>query len=247
MSVRELTTMEQWRAEQEVHKYFAGLEDELHSLGRYPVTAVRDKCEPKVETPWMQLASGLPFDIVLGPDGYPTDIKGGTIHDIAHALSMQCRYGGHTTKHYSVAEHSVLVALRVWQLARTHGASLEQTVRAARAGLLHDASEAFLVDIPRPWKYTPAFEGYRRCERVVQTILEKRFDCSMAEDPLEILIDTADYEMLAVERRDVMSPSGRQWNEMPSPPKGYIAGTCECPSDAKARFLRLARNLGVNK
>lgn len=62
--------------------------------------------------------------------------------DIAHALSMLCRFNGHTLEFYSVAEHSLLVA----ELMRdeTGGDSFE--------GLMHDATEAYLSDIPTPFK-----------------------------------------------------------------------------------------------
>lgn len=66
------------------------------------------------------------------------------IYDIAHALSMQCRYSGHGARFYSVAEHSVLVAREV---AKTAPAD-------ALAGLLHDAPEALsgFGDIASPVK-----------------------------------------------------------------------------------------------
>jgi hypothetical protein len=64
----------------------------------------------------------------------PDDIR---IADIAHALSQQYRFAGHTRTFYSVAEHSVRVSL----LCRPDDALW---------GLLHDASEAFLTDVPAP-------------------------------------------------------------------------------------------------
>jgi hypothetical protein len=53
---------------------------------------------------WIQTATGRPFWPI---DPRPEDID---IEDIAHALSMLCRFGGHCLRFYSVAEHSVLLS-----------------------------------------------------------------------------------------------------------------------------------------
>jgi hypothetical protein len=71
---------------------------------------------------------------VLNPKEEDIDIE-----DIAHSLSLICRWGGHTKKHYSVAQHSVLVSM-----ACSKESQLE--------GLLHDATEAYIGDIVRPIK-----------------------------------------------------------------------------------------------
>jgi hypothetical protein len=82
---------------------------------------------------WMQTASGRAY---WPADPSHEDVD---INDIAHALSMLCRYGGHSRWFYSVAEHSVLVSRMVPPEWALHG-------------LLHDATEAYLVDVPRPIK-----------------------------------------------------------------------------------------------
>lgn len=66
----------------------------------------------------------------------PADV---CIEDIAHSLAMQCRWNGHIREFLSVAEHSVLV-------------SYACDPADAMWGLLHDASEAYLCDLPRPIK-----------------------------------------------------------------------------------------------
>lgn len=64
------------------------------------------------------------------------------IEDIAHALSNQCRFTGHTKRFYSVAEHSVLVS-RIMTFLDL-GDPFE--------GLMHDAHEAYCADLASPWK-----------------------------------------------------------------------------------------------
>lgn len=64
--------------------------------------------------------------------------------DIAHALSMNCRFNGHTSQFYSVAEHSLLVSGLVYRMGGNEQQCLE--------GLLHDATEAYMSDVPAPFK-----------------------------------------------------------------------------------------------
>ena len=52
---------------------------------------------------WFQTKTGKLVD-VQNPTPDIVDLE-----DIAHALSMTCRYAGHCREFYSVAEHSVLV------------------------------------------------------------------------------------------------------------------------------------------
>lgn len=81
------------------------------------------------------------------------------IEDIAHALSHQPRWAGHTPVFYSVAAHSLHVAHR----------ALPQHKLCA---LLHDASEAYLCDIPTPIKARiPQYKEIE--EKVMQAIAQK--------------------------------------------------------------------------
>lgn len=82
---------------------------------------------------WMQTYTGRKF--------YPLAAQPEDIDplDIAHALSMICRYGGHVQRPYYVAEHCVLLS---------HAVRPENALRA----LLHDAAEAYVGDMVRPLK-----------------------------------------------------------------------------------------------
>lgn len=102
--------------------------------------------------------SGIEFD-PLKPD--PKLIR---VHDIAHHLSNICRFGGATSKHYSVAQHSLLVA----SLMPAETGALGQLV-----GLLHDAAEAYLTDMPTPIKRSTFLAGFVLLEqRLMQAIEE---------------------------------------------------------------------------
>ena len=82
---------------------------------------------------WTQTYTGIQFR-PFNP--LPEDVK---IIDIAHALSMQCRFNGHIKRFYSVAEHSFLMSYLV-------------SPAAAPLALLHDAAEAYIGDMPSPLK-----------------------------------------------------------------------------------------------
>jgi hypothetical protein len=67
------------------------------------------------------------------------------LEDIARALSLIPRFGGHTAYHYSVAQHSLLVAKEV-------AARRPDEPGVYAYGLLHDAHEAYVGDIITPLK-----------------------------------------------------------------------------------------------
>lgn len=91
------------------------------------------------------------------------DIPGSLIYieDIAHALANQCRWMGHTRVFYSVAQHSVLASTYVPPEFRL-------------ATLLHDAAEAYLVDMARPIK--ELLPDYRRIESEIERRICREFN-----------------------------------------------------------------------
>ena len=118
----------------------------------------------------------------------PDDI---CIEDIAHALALTNRFGGHSKFPLNVAQHSVGVSLLC------PGCPL--------SALLHDASEAYLGDIPRPLKHSEAFSAYRVIEARVQRAVMLRFSLSEDAD-LAPQIREADNVMLRLEARTFDPP-----------------------------------------
>jgi uncharacterized protein len=143
---------------------------------------------PNMNT-WITTYTGKHF-FALEPN--PDDID---IQDIAHALSNVSRFVGHCREFYSVAQHSVLV-------------SQHCKPEHALYGLCHDMSESYLNDVPTPLKQTPIFEGYRKAEHHLQSMIYAKFGMAAVE-PDDVKV--ADQRVLATEMRDLMPPSATRW------------------------------------
>ncbi len=104
--------------------------------------------------------------------------------DIAHALSNLCRWGGHTSRYYSVAEHCVLVSYLVPK-------------RLAIQGLLHDAHEAYVGDVITPIKVRLGEEYGKIAERW-DAAISRRYKVGGLVDP-EPEIKDADLMALSIE------------------------------------------------
>lgn len=171
---------------------------------------------------WIQTRSGVKLYIL---DPRPEDFK---IEDIAHALSLTCRFGAHCSDFYSVAEHSVRVA---WVLS-PHPRRVQLT------GLMHDAAEAYLTDLPRPFKRMPEFAFYRDLEAELMGHIARRFDLI---DPLPGPVKLADEILLGTEARDLMSPVVDDWHLRYTHLPETI--TPWSPAKAKREFLELFSRL----
>jgi 5'-deoxynucleotidase YfbR-like HD superfamily hydrolase len=153
---------------------------------------------------------------------YPGDPRASEvfIKDIAHALSNLARFAGHTRRFYSVAQHSLLVSLAVPE-------------KDALAGLLHDATEAYVVDVPRPVKYLPGMEVYREIEGRIRVAIVKRFKLP-ADEPDSV--KAADVFAVAAEKRDLfMTPPTLVIKNLPAPFDEVISPLR--PHEAKKLFL----------
>lgn len=161
---------------------------------------------------WMQTYTGRAF-WPLDPRPEEVDIE-----DIAHALSMQGRFAGHADHWYSVAEHSVYVSRFV---------PPEHALQA----LLHDASEAYVVDVPRPVK--PALTNYREIEDRVWGAIARRFQLPFELHPS---IKLADNAVLLAEQRDLLKPPPMPWRVPGEPAPGLRIAAVSQPK-AKKWFL----------
>jgi len=142
------------------------------------------------------------------------------IEDIAHALSMQCRFSGHVRYFYSVAEHSVHVS----NICKPE---------FAKHALLHDASEAYLVDIPKPLKDSGQFESYKQAEFILQNMIYKKFGLN-EEEPANV--KEADVKMLATEAKFLFSSFHPDW-KLPVEPLKDFEIKAYYPEYAKQAFL----------
>jgi len=126
---------------------------------------------------------------------------------------------------YSVAEHSVHVS-RLCPLGD------------ALWALLHDASEAYLVDVPRPLKQLPEFAPYREAERRLQQVIAERFGLS-PNQPASVT--EADDTMLWVEAHSLLRSTAAVANRDTLPP--FQITEPLLPVDAERLFLSRFKEL----
>jgi hypothetical protein len=151
---------------------------------------------PPAPGPYLQTVSGRwvnPFD----PD--PEQLDAG---DIARALANLCRFGGHARHFYSVAQHSVIVS----RLVEERGGDVED----AFAALMHDATEAYLGDMPHPIKHrSPLAAAFKAAEEHLEQAIRERFGIK----PDVPDIKRVDRALLATERR-AFSAEDWHWPEL---------------------------------
>lgn len=126
------------------------------------------------------------------------------IADIAHALSLESRFGGHSKSMYTVAEH----CCHVYDLYLSQGTSSQPGPLGA---LLHDAHEAYTKDIMKPLRRSPGMEGYNDICHRVQEAIEIRFGLGNLLQCQRELIKACDLSMLKAEAHELMWSRGTNW------------------------------------
>jgi len=183
------------------------------------------RLEMHVDRNWIYTHTGVKV-FLANPSPEMIDIR-----DIAQGLSHLCRYGGQCKRFYSVAEHSVLVAIQVLRLTGSRC--------LARSALMHDSPEAYLCDVTGPLKDM----------LVVYDILESRFEAAIREkfglidrfDHPEI--KRQDYEVFFTEKDHLFDHPYEAWGREGG--RAQVKIECWEPEKARARFLEMAVELGI--
>jgi hypothetical protein len=156
-----------------------------------------------------------PFD----PD--PDQLDAG---DIARALANLCRFGGHSRVFYSVAQHCVIVS----QLVEQGGGDVED----AFAALMHDATEAYLGDMPHPLKHrSPLGAAFKAAEDQLERAIADRFRLRSGVPAIKRF----DRALLATERR-AFSAESWHWPELEGVEPLDLELTAWSPDEAVRAF-----------
>lgn len=147
----------------------------------------------RVLPPVIGTYSGGSFNVL---DPRPSDVR---LIDIAHSLAHICRYTGHTSQLWSVAAHCLEVSDRLGRLGCTFTEQLQ--------GLVHDASEAYLVDLPRPLKQN-VWPEYRAIEARVEAAICVALDVPR---PFSSIVHTVDDIMVYAEVANFFPPNTFMW------------------------------------
>lgn len=130
--------------------------------------------------------------------------------DIAHSLSLQCRFLGHCDFHWSIAAHSIVVSQIATHLATIEG--IHPSINLQLGAMLHDAHEAYIGDIISPIKRSGiTSELYKEIEGLLIQKIFMIFDCYPNKDEMSI-IKKADMLALKIESRHMMRTGGKEWD-----------------------------------
>jgi hypothetical protein len=164
------------------------------------------------------------------------------IEDIAHALSMTCRFGGHCRDFYSVAEHSVNVQILGSLLPQLYN----ENQRRALALLLHDSAEAYLGDVVSPLKRMLRPQ-YQELEKRWLRAIEIKFNLGNLLTEPEPLVKHCDLRALSIEIENLCSPVHPDWwTKFEKPTLAALHDLdiqCLSPAQARRKFLTYFKQL----
>jgi hypothetical protein len=107
------------------------------------------------------------------------------LHDMVQGIAREGRFANQCSRHCSVAEHSVLVS------------HLVKDTKAQALALVHDLPEAYIRDIPSPFKNL--IPDCKRYEDALFDCVIKKFKIKYT-DKLWRVVKTADMEAFNLER-----------------------------------------------
>jgi hypothetical protein len=146
------------------------------------------------------------------------------IEDIAHSLSMQCRFNGHTRQFYSVAQHCVLLSDLVPQ-------------DCAGLALMHDAGEAYTGDITTP--VHQCLEAAKLLEGGVFAVICRRFPALQKDCYLWRVVHRMDKQLCLEEARHLLPQvdTSEWYTDLPriELPECYFSSWS--PAEACSRFM----------
>jgi hypothetical protein len=175
---------------------------------------------------WMQTHTGGQF--------WPLDprIEDINILDISASLSKINRYAGHTLDFYSVAEHCVLITRKMRLLG------YDQAI--CREALMHDASEAYIGDIPRPIK--PYLKNYAEIENGIMQKIAEKYDFAW---PCSKFVKLFDTRILNDEREQAMEIEPEPWPQTDKTMKLNVKLEFWLPPAANHEFMIEAERCGI--
>lgn len=161
-----------------------------------------------------------------------------TLHDIAHHLAKEYRYGGSLPlgDRYSVALHSMYLS--------TYALEYWNSEDLARCLLMHDASEAYLGDVVTDIKR--CLPDYKVMEKLVQDKINKQYHINADENSLA---DTLDKRILIDEVME-MVPKDKWFhftNQVPVDRLGILVQPDISETQTYKSFLWMCEKLGIKE
>jgi len=179
-----------------------------------------------IDSNWIETWSGLKFH------PFNPKVEEIKLEDIAHALSLTCRYNGHCSTFYSVAQHCIHTSL---ELEKQGHPSIIQLY-----GLLHDASEAYISDLTKPVKQ--CILQYKSIEAKIESVVWEAFGLNKPNTYEKVCVKNMDNMMLAYEA-NILMKNYDSWNDFHLTIINPEINFAESMIETERKFIELANKL----